>query len=299
MKFDEKFKQIISEWQNDDYYDDYDDYDYEERPDIGFEYDWEDLQLMPDKNIWVTVTMTAEWNFTPGDSGDYWTEATDDYFEFKRGNEIKNVNVYDEDLDEEFDLTEEEFKEKYPDQYKVFMEKYFNEAPETAPVGRHFAQSLAGKGAAVGAVAKLLFGGPFGLLGNAAIGAAVGMITTSDGFKESILGRMKDGVREGGLIGEIRLAFDPAKQALKKMAKNMLAAFDKGVVDPLSRFAKPFINQLNLAVNFVGNKIAKGFENHIVNPIGNFIGTIFRPFSEAFKFCFQYSIVIEKSGKKM
>ena len=152
MKFDEKFKQIISEWQNDDYYDDYDDdydYDYEERPDIGFEYDWEDLQLIPDKNIWVTVTMTAEWNFTPGDSGDYWTEATDDYFEFKRGNEIKNVNVYDEDLDEEFDLTEEEFKEKYPDHYKVFMEKYFNEAPETAPEGRHFAQSLAGKGKAV------------------------------------------------------------------------------------------------------------------------------------------------------
>ena len=33
--------------------------------------------------------------------------------------------------------------------YKVFMEKYFNEAPETAPVGRHFAQSLAGKGKAV------------------------------------------------------------------------------------------------------------------------------------------------------
>ena len=178
-----------------------------------------------------------------------------------------------------------------------FMDKYFGEMGDDGKRNggklsldnqtRGILKKLlpgAGKGAAVGAVAKLLFGGPFGLLGNAAIGAAVGMITTSDGFKESILGRMKDGVREGGLIGEIRLAFDPAKQALKKMAKNMLAAFDKGVVDPLSRFAKPFINQLNLAVNFVGNKIAKGFENHIVNPIGNFIGTIFRPFSEAFKF---------------
>ena len=178
-----------------------------------------------------------------------------------------------------------------------FMDKYFGEMGDDGKRNggklsldnqtRGILKKLlpgAGKGAAVGAVAKLLFGGPFGLLGNAAIGAAVGMITTSDGFKESILGRMKDGVREGGLIGEIRLAFDPAKQALKKMAKNMLAAFDKGVVDPLSRFAKPFINQLNLAVNFVGNKIAKGFENHIVNPIGNFIGTIFRPFSKAFKF---------------
>ena len=178
-----------------------------------------------------------------------------------------------------------------------FMDKYFGEMGDDGKRNggklsldnqtRGILKKLlpgAGKGAAVGAVAKLLFGGPFGLLGNAAIGAAVGMITTSDGFKESILGRMKDGVREGGLIGEIRLAFDPAKQALEKMAKNMLAAFDKGVVDPLSRFAKPFINQLNLAVNFVGNKIAKGFENHIVNPIGNFIGTIFRPFSKAFKF---------------
>lgn len=149
MKFDEKFKQIISEWETDDRFDDRYDYYYDDRPDMDFEYDWEDLKLIPDKNIWVTVTMTAEWDFTPGDSGNYWTEASDDEFEFKCGNEIKNVNVYDEDSDEEFDLTEKEFEEKYPDHYKVFMEKYFNEAPETAPEGRHFAQSLAGKGSAV------------------------------------------------------------------------------------------------------------------------------------------------------
>ena len=52
-----------------------------------------------------------------------------------------------------YDLNKYDFEKKKTIRnninYARCMEKYFNEAPETAPVGRHFAQSLAGKGEAV------------------------------------------------------------------------------------------------------------------------------------------------------
>ena len=146
MKFDEKFKQIISEWDfygysypsrydrdvDDDYcpYERYDNKNHSSE----FEYEWEDLRLIPDQNILVTVTMTAEWKYIPADIGGLEREPIyEEYFEFIRGRDIINVMLYDEDLDKEFELTGEEFKEKYPDQYKVFMEHYFNEPPDTDP----------------------------------------------------------------------------------------------------------------------------------------------------------------------
>ena len=145
MKFDEKFKQIISEWDFYGYsypsrggYCDDDDYCPYERNDnktssLEFEYEWEDLRLIPDQNILVTVTMNANWKYIPADPGGRYSPPDGAYFEFMSGYEIINVMLYDEDLDKEFELTEEEFKEKYPDQYKVFMEHYFNEPPDTEP----------------------------------------------------------------------------------------------------------------------------------------------------------------------
>ena len=65
--------------------------------------------------------------------GGWESESIGEYFEFIRGYDIINVMLYDEDLDKEFELTGEEFKEKYPDQSKVFMEHYFNEPPDTDP----------------------------------------------------------------------------------------------------------------------------------------------------------------------
>ena len=140
MKFDEKFKQIISEWgiYNGRYRDEYDylydDIDVDNKNDsINFEYEWKDLRLIPDQNILVTVRMTAEWEHIPAQRGGWLSEPIGEYFEFIRGYNIINVMLYDEDLDKEFELTEEEFKEKYPDQYKVFMEIYFNDPPDTDP----------------------------------------------------------------------------------------------------------------------------------------------------------------------
>ena len=139
------------------------------------------------------------------------------------------------------------------------------------------------KGAGVGALAKLVFGGPFGLLGNAAVGAAVGMITSTDAFKDNILGKMKDGVRDGGLVGEIRRAFDPLKKNALKIGNDMLTVFDKYIVDPLSRFVNPFINQLYLALSFIPKKIGSIMEEKIGKPIQSFfVDKVLRRFNVLF-----------------
>lgn len=128
------------------------------------------------------------------------------------------------------------------------------------------------KGAGVGALAKLVFGGPFGLLGNAAIGAAVGMVTSTDAFKDAILGKKKDGVRgEGGLVGEIRRILDPFKESMKNAGNKLLTAFDKYIIDPLSRFVNPFINQLYLGLTYIPRKIGAVVKDAIKKPVQSFL----------------------------
>lgn len=139
----------------------------------------------------------------------------------------------------------------------------------------------AAKGAGAGALASLVIGGPFGLLGSAAIGSALGIMTTSDEFKDGMLGKLKDGIRDGGLLGELRIAFNPLKDAAKKVADDMVETFDKYVVDPLSRFVTPFVHQVNLALTFIPRKLAGVMENHIGKPIGSFINKHFiTPFNK-------------------
>lgn len=70
-----------------------------------------------------------------------------------------------------------------------------------------------GAGAIIGAIAMP---GPFGLLGNALIGATAGYITSTDKFKDALLGEKSDpndpnSKRQGGIVGGIKDAFRPMK----------------------------------------------------------------------------------------
>lgn len=81
--------------------------------------------------------MTTYWKFYKGSCGNYWEPAEPDEYEFDKGKEITTVEVYTKDGTAVDDgLSEKEFKEKYPNAYKAFMEDYFNEAPDTAPIGK-------------------------------------------------------------------------------------------------------------------------------------------------------------------
>lgn len=70
-----------------------------------------------------------------------------------------------------------------------------------------------GAGAIIGAIAMP---GPFGLLGNALIGATAGYITSTDKFKDALLGEKSDpndpnSKRQGGIVGGIKDALRPMK----------------------------------------------------------------------------------------
>ena len=148
MKFDTRFNEIINECRDYDY--DYDPHEFEDDyddPSEDFEYLWEDLQLDPENpNLYFNVYMTAYWKFYKGSCGNYWEPAEPDEYEFDEGKEITTVEVYTKDGTTVDDgLSEKEFKEKYPNAYKTFMEDYFNEAPDTAPEGKSYPQSLAGR----------------------------------------------------------------------------------------------------------------------------------------------------------
>ena len=87
-----------------------------------------------------------------------------------------------------------------------------------------------GIGAGVGALL-----GPFGLVGNILVGAAGGFATTTDKFKEVVLGKEgEDGKREGGIIGTIKKGFAPLKDFGNTMTNKLLEAIlgeEKQVTD--------------------------------------------------------------------
>lgn len=159
-----------------------------------------------------------------------------------------------------------------------FMDKYFGEKDENGErqggklniskdsrdIIRKFLPAGT-KGAAVGAIASVLVGGPFGLLGNAALGSAVGMVSVTDEFKDGILGKSINGVRSGGLLDKVNKLLDPVVNPFIEIRDRMINILDKNIADPLSRFINPFIHQVPIILgaipkminNAVADKISK------------------------------------------
>lgn len=161
-----------------------------------------------------------------------------------------------------------------------FMDKYFGEKDEDGKrsggklnIGKKEQDIIkkmlpnAGKGALAGAGISLLFGGPFGLLGNAAVGSAVGMMTSTDEFKEGILGKTINGVREGGVLSILEQAFEPLLDAGEAIKTKIINAIDENFVDPLSRFITPAIHKLGRGAAMIPKMLNRVFEDKIAKPI--------------------------------
>ena len=130
------------------------------------------------------------------------------------------------------------------------------------------------KGAAIGIISTL-FGGPFGILGNAALGAAIGMMTSTDAFKDSLFGKeMKDGTRDGGLLGAIKESFEPVAEAGREFKDKLLGVVENNIVRPIQDFVTPFIHELPRIASWLPNKINDFFENHF----GRSLTGIFKDF---------------------
>lgn len=148
----------------------------------------------------------------------------------------------------------------------------------------------AAKGAIAGAISTLLLPTPWGIMGNAAIGAAVGMMGSTEEFKNSILGQEINGIRVGGLVNEIKDVFAPLKDSMRDLGSKLVEVFDKNIIDPIARFVTPAIHAIPQLASIIPRKIneklmsskfGKGIQGFIqdnINPlIQNTIGKFLTP----------------------
>lgn len=165
-----------------------------------------------------------------------------------------------------------------------FTNKYFGEngkltigSKEKEIIQKMF--PAAAKGAGIGAIAGLFVPSPFGFLGNAVIGSAIGMMTTTDEWKEMILGSDINGVREGGLVGVLKDALKPITGALENLKDKVANAVDKNIVDPLQRFMTPAIHALPKLLGKIPAKISDKLEEAYDTSVGQKIKTALKPVS--------------------
>lgn len=117
------------------------------------------------------------------------------------------------------------------------------------------------KGATAGVIANLLLPTPFGIVGNAAIGSALGMMASTEEFKEGILGKEINGIRVGGIVNEFSDALSPLKDSMLDLGSKLVDVFDKNIVDPIARFITPAIH----AVPQIAAIIPRKINNFIMN----------------------------------
>lgn len=151
-----------------------------------------------------------------------------------------------------------------------------------------------GVGAIGGAATGLLVGGPFGVVGNAAIGAGLGLISTTDSFQTFMFGEAdNNGDRTGGLLGELKIAIvDPLKDWGKGFKSKVVDFIREEMAKPFKRAIQPISKQIELSIKgmfkFVGNSINSMFEKTIGIPLNHFLRDhIINPFTKLFNGVFK------------
>ena len=98
------------------------------------------------------------------------------------------------------------------------------------------------------AMLSTFFLGPFGLIGNAALGAGLGMLSTTEMFKKIMLGaKDRKGIRHGGLAGAIqRHITNPIKANMKAWKKDFAKWFRDDVTKPIGRGLKPIGDEIKI-----------------------------------------------------
>ena len=103
--------------------------------------------------------------------------------------------------------------------------------------------------------------GPFGIMGNALLGSSLGLISTTDAFKNIMLGHKDSrGIRQGGLAGAIRREIsDPLKRTMKDIGDNLGIWFRDKIFKPigagLAPFGRAFTSLASTLTHWATNKI--------------------------------------------
>lgn len=128
-------------------------------------------------------------------------------------------------------------------------------------------------GAAVG-----IFAGPFGILGNAALGAAGGMISSSETFNKVFFGEKdpKTGEYENGILPAVRhTIIDPLKSFMKVTGSRIQDFINDKILAPLKDAFQPIKKDVQMLLkgmfDGIGNFINKMFENSFGIPLSKFV----------------------------
>ena len=149
------------------------------------------------------------------------------------------------------------------------------------------------KGAGLGILAKIFLPTPFGVVGNAALGAAIGLMSSTDAFKEGILGKDINGVKVGGVVNAFKDALAPLTNSMKSLGARLIEVFDKNIIDPIARFVTPAIHSIPQIASIIPRKINEHFLNskfkknvdewvsdHITKPLGTIVEKIMTPITK-------------------
>ena len=130
---------------------------------------------------------------------------------------------------------------------------------------------------AAGALAGMMLG-PFGLVGNAMLGSAVGMVTSTDEFKDVIFGVFDEntGKRIGGLVGTIRESvIDPLKEFSKSIVTNVEDFVINDMINPLKDAVDPIATEIKRAVLAIPNLFITTVSDRIGRPLEKFVAEKF------------------------
>ena len=131
--------------------------------------------------------------------------------------------------------------------------------------------------AGAGAIAGLALG-PFGLLGNAALGAGIGMLTGTEDFKDLIFGEKdSSGERFGGIKGALDEHFvQPLRDFGTNFKDDFFGFIKESMIDPLNRAITPIASEISYQTRRVVFGIPKMFaklgKDYIGTPLMTLLG---------------------------
>ena len=145
-------------------------------------------------------------------------------------------------------------------------EKLFGKDKALSKIGNTLKEKLPRMG--LGAAAMFL-GGPFGVTTNLMVGSALGFVSDTERFKDIIFGTKGfDNKRRGGLVGFIKDAAEIPMNGIKDLFEYSKNWFKKDILDPMSRFLKPVLQDFKNLGSWIKDGIKSAFTDHLLKPIG-------------------------------
>ena len=128
----------------------------------------------------------------------------------------------------------------------------------------------------IGAAGAALLG-PFGLIGNAALGSALGLVTTTDSFQKAVFGEDDGtGKKKGGILPAIyRGIVKPLYKTGKKFVEGAKEFFDKKIAAPVKEAIPAIIQMIKNGITGIGDHVkdflSGMFERTIGRPLADFL----------------------------